>query len=130
MAQTRANVLHPLTTMLVTRFGVIAIDALNVAGMLKDHPLARAIADMGFGAFRRQLEYKAAQRGKTVVVVSRWSPSSKICSHCGDKMPNMPLAIRAWTCPSARAITTGTPMRPSMLRKMADRRQLSEPVAQ
>ena len=99
IANIRANALHQLTTYLVNRFDVIAIEDLNVAGMLKNHKLARAIADRGFGEFRRQLEYKAAQRGKTVVVVSRWYPSSKTCSSCGYKVPQMPLAVREWTCP-------------------------------
>ncbi len=54
---------------------------------------------MGFGEFRRQLEYKADQRGKTVVEVSRWYASSKTCSVCGCKVPKMPLRVRAWTCP-------------------------------
>lgn len=53
----------------------MAIEDLNIAGMLKHHPLARAIADRGWGEFRRQLAYKAAQRGKTVVVVHRGYPS-------------------------------------------------------
>jgi len=57
---------------------------------------------MGFGEFRRQLEYKAAQRGKTVIVVNRWYPSSKICSQCGYKMPKMPLSVRTWTCPQCQ----------------------------
>jgi putative transposase len=99
IANIRTDALHQLTTDLVKRFDVIAIEDLNVAGMLKNHPLARAIADMGFGEFRRQLEYKASQRGKTVVVISRWYPSSKTCSSCGYKMPKMPLAMREWTCP-------------------------------
>ena len=68
--------------------------------MLQNPKLARQIADRGFGEFRRQLEYKAAQRGKTVVVVSRWYPSSKTCSACGYKLPKMPLSVRAWTCPA------------------------------
>ncbi len=71
IANIRANALRPLTTDLVERFDGIVIEDLNVAGMLKNHPLARAMADMGFGEFRRLLEYKAAQRGQTVVVVSR-----------------------------------------------------------
>jgi len=99
IANIRADALHQLTTDLVKRFDVIAIEDLNVAGMLKNHPLARAIADMGFGEFRRQLEYKAAPRGKTVVIVSRWYPSSKICSRCGYKVPTMRLSVREWTCP-------------------------------
>ena len=103
VANIRANALHQLTTMLVERFDVIAIEDLNVAGMLQNHPLARAMADMGFGEFRRQLEYKAAQRGKTVVVVKRGYPSSKMCSACGYKMPKMPLAVRDWTCPQCQS---------------------------
>ncbi|MDA8207226.1 MAG: RNA-guided endonuclease TnpB family protein [Thermaerobacter sp.] len=99
IANIRADALHQLTTDLVQRFDVIAIEDLNVAGMLKNHPLARAITDMGFGEFRRQLEYKAAQRGTTVVVVSRWYPSSTTCSACGYKIPKMPLSMRHWTCP-------------------------------
>jgi len=100
MANLRANGLHPLTTMLVKRFDVLAIEDLNVAGMLKNHKLARAIADMGFGAFRRQLEYQAAQRGTTVVVVSRWYPSSNTWSAWGSNMPKMPRSVRAWPCPA------------------------------
>ena len=100
IANIRANALHQLTTMLVERFDVIAIEDLNVAGMLKNHKLARGIADMGFGEFRRQLAYKAGQRGKTVIVVDRWYPSSKICADCGYQMPKMPLSVREWTCPA------------------------------
>ncbi len=99
IANIRANALHQLTTLLVERFDVMAIEDLNVAGMLKNHPLARAIVDMGFGEFRRQLKYKATQRGKTVMVVNRWYPSSKICFQCGYQMPKMPLSVREWTCP-------------------------------
>ena len=72
IANLRANAWHQLTTLLVERFDVIAIEDLHVAGMLKNHTLARRIADMGFGEFRRQLEYKASQRGQAVVVVNRW----------------------------------------------------------
>ena len=103
IANIRANALHQLTTMLVERFDVIAIADLHVVGMLKNHPLARAIADMGFGEFRRQLKYKAAQRGKTVAGVNRGYPSSKTCSSCGYTVPKMPLSVREWTCPDCGA---------------------------
>jgi putative transposase len=85
--------------MLVERFDVMAIEDPHVEGMIQNHKLARQIADMGFGEFRRQLEYKAAQRGKTVVVVNRWYPSSKLYATCWDQVPKMPLAVREWTCP-------------------------------
>ncbi|MCY0899214.1 MAG: RNA-guided endonuclease TnpB family protein [Firmicutes bacterium] len=100
IANIRADALHQLTTMLVERFDVIAIEDLNVAGMLKNHQLARRMADRGFGEFRRQLEYKATQRGKLVIVVNRWYPSSKACSACGYTILKMPLAVREWTCPA------------------------------
>ena len=99
IANIRADALHQLTTYLVDRFDVMAIEDLNVAGMLKNHKLARAIADMGFGEFRRQLEYKATQRGKTVVIVNRWYPSSKTCSSRGYNVAKMP-PVREWTCPA------------------------------
>ncbi len=86
--------------MLVARCDVIAIEDLHVDGMLKNHKLARAIADRGWGALRRQWEYKAAPRGKTVLVGDRGDPSSKRCSRCGDNMLKMPLAVREWTCPA------------------------------
>lgn len=78
---------------------MIAIEDLNVVGMLKNHRLARAIADMGFGEFRRRLGIQGGS-GKMVIVVSRWYPSSKRCSACGYKMPKMPLTVRDWTCPA------------------------------
>lgn len=94
----RANALQQLTALLGDRFDVIAIEDLNVVLILKNHPLARAIADKGLGEFRRQWQYKAAQPGKTVIVVNRWYPSRKTCSSRGCKMPKMPLAVREWTC--------------------------------
>src|SRR5690625_7943056 len=66
--------------------------------MVKNRHLARAITDMGFFEFRRQLEYKAAMRGNQVVIIDRWYPSSKTCSTCGHKRETMPLSIRKWWC--------------------------------
>jgi putative transposase len=103
IAHIRAHTLHQLTTALGDRFDVIAIEDRPVAGMLKSHKLARGIAAMGWGEFRRQLEYQAAQRGQTVVVVSRWCPSRKTCSTCGHKVPKMSFSVRAWTCPQCQA---------------------------
>jgi putative transposase len=96
----RKDSLHQLTTDLTRRFHTIGIEDLNVSGMVKNRHLARAVSDMGFFEFRRQLEYKAAQRGGLVVVADRWYPSSKTCSHCGHKLDELPLSVREWTCPS------------------------------
>ena len=68
-------------------------------GMVKNRKLARAISDAGWGEFKRQLIYKAAWNGGTVVEVDRFFPSSKRCSTCHYTMPELPLSIREWDCP-------------------------------
>lgn len=100
IANLRRDGLHKLTTSVARRFHTIGIEDLNVRGMLGNHRLARAIADMGFYELRRQLEYKAAWRGGHVVVADRWYPSSKTCSCCGYRLEELALATRSWTCPA------------------------------
>jgi len=95
----RQDALHKLTTDLTGRFHTIGIEDLNVSGMVKNRHLSRAVSDMGFFEFRRQLEYKAAARGGLVVVADRWYPSSKTCSGCGYKLETLPLGVREWVCP-------------------------------
>jgi len=102
IAEIRADVLHKLTTELM-RYRTVVIEDLNVAGMLANRHLSRAIADVGFFEFRRQLEYKAAMAGSTVIVADRWYPSSKRCSVCGVKSENLTLSERFWTCLSCGA---------------------------
>jgi putative transposase len=81
---------------------MIAIEDLNIAGMVRNHRLARAISDAGWGEFRRQLEYKCARAGRTLVMVNRWYPSSKTCSACGYRLDELALSTRHWTCPGCR----------------------------
>ena len=99
IANMRRDSLHKLTTSVTRRFHTIGIEDLNVRGMLANHRLARAIADMGFYELRRQLSYKAAWRGGRVVVAGRWYPSSKTCSRCGHRLEALALGTRYWTCP-------------------------------
>ena len=100
IAAIRSDALHKLTTGLTRRFYTIGIEDLNVRGMVRNHHLARSIADMCFFEFRRQLEYKAAMRGGQVVVADRFYASSKTCSACGHKLETLPLSVREWTCPA------------------------------
>jgi len=100
IANIRADALHKLTADLTRRFSVIGIEDLNVRGMLRNHHLARSIADMSFHEFRRQLEYKAAARGGQVIVADRWYPSSKMCSVCHGYTEDLTLSTRQWTCSS------------------------------
>ena len=71
--------------------------------MVKNHRLARAISDCGWGEFRRQLEYKCQRAGRQLVVIGRWYPSSKTCSACGHLLTELSLSTRTWQCPSCRA---------------------------
>ena len=91
---------HKLTTMLTREYGIIGIEDLNVSGMVKNHRLARAVVDMSFFEFRRQLEYKARMTGSIVVIADRFYPSSKMCSKCGEKNEGLDLSMREWECPT------------------------------
>ena len=77
---------------------MIVIENLNIAGMVKNHCLAKAILDCAWGELRRQLEYKAIQHGVEVVTVDRWFPSSKTCSNCGCIKDDLTLSDRTFTC--------------------------------
>jgi putative transposase len=107
VANQRANILHQVTTRLAKTKSVIAIEDLHVAGMLKNHHLAQAIADVGLGEFRRQLIYKAAWYGSRVVGVSRWEPSSKTCSGCGWYDADLELKDRVFVCHNPAQLDCG-----------------------
>lgn len=93
----RKDFLHKLTTYLAKTFKTIKIEALNVKGMIANHKLAGAIADLGLHEFKRQLMYKCQMRSANLVLVNQWFPSSKTCSDCGNTQP-MPLQARVYTC--------------------------------
>ena len=93
----RKAVLHELSDKLTRTYKVITIEDLNVSGMVKNRSLARAVSDAGFGELRRQIEYKAAWRGVTVVVANRFFPSSKMCHACGQ-VHDIPLSARTMEC--------------------------------
>jgi putative transposase len=90
----RADFLHRASTRLVRENDVIVIEDLNVAGMVRNHYLARAISGRGWGEFRRQLEYKCRRYGRRLVVIDRWYPSSKTCSACGHRLAELSLKTR------------------------------------
>ena len=98
VANQRANTLHQFTSRLAKTKSVVVIEDLNVAGMLKNHALTLAISDVGWGAFRRQLTYKAAWYGCRVVVADRWFASSKTCCRCGWVDEQLTLAERTFHC--------------------------------
>ena len=66
---------------------------------MKNHHLALSVVDVGWSIFTYMLEYKAMNKGRTVVKIDRWFPSSQICSCCGCISGKKPLYVRKWTCP-------------------------------
>lgn len=99
IANQRRDFLQKTTTEISKKYAHIRIEDLNVRGMVANHKLSSAIADMGFHEFRRQLTYKAPMFGTRVELVDRWYPSSKTCSRCKHVQP-MPLKERVFVCQS------------------------------
>ncbi|MFM7189507.1 MAG: RNA-guided endonuclease TnpB family protein, partial [Microcystaceae cyanobacterium] len=100
ISDSRKDFLHKLTTRLVRENQVIAVESLAVKNMVKNHKLALAISDSGWGELIRQLDYKCRWYGRKLVEIDRWFPSSKRCNCCGHMVEKMPLNVREWQCPS------------------------------
>jgi putative transposase len=99
VAHRRADFLHKTTTMLARTKRAIAVEDLNVAGMVRNRRLARAISDAGFAEFLRQLGYKADWYGSKIWTADRWFPSSRLCGQCGAVNAGLTLSDRTWVCP-------------------------------
>ena len=98
IASRRRDLLDKLTTWLAGTYSDISIEDLNVAGMVRNHRLAKAVNDASFAELRRQLEYKTARTGARLHVVDRWYPSSKMCSRCGRVKAKLSLTERTYRC--------------------------------
>lgn len=95
----RQDFLHKLSRKIVNNNQVVVVEQLNILGMVRNHCLAKAISDVGWGTFINFLDYKLKQKGGLLVEIDRWFPSSKTCSHCHYQVSEMPLDLREWTCP-------------------------------
>ena len=96
----RTDFLHKQSTKLVNENQVIAIEDLNVKGMVRNHKLAKAISDVSWSRFSSILEYKAFEHGAEIIRVPTFYPSSQLCSCCGYKNPLVKnLRVREWDCP-------------------------------
>ncbi len=112
IANIRKDALHKATSAIVARTkpdcerpSVIVLEDLNVSGMLKNHTLARACADVGLYEFECQILYKAACAGVEVKLASRWFPSSKTCHCCGWVKEDLTLAERVFACEDCGNVT-------------------------
>lgn len=98
IANRRSDALNKLTTRLAHAYSDICIEDLNVAGMVKNHHLAKAVQDASFYELRHQLEYKTTKTGARLHVIDRWYPSSKTCSNCGSVKAKLSLTERTYKC--------------------------------
>jgi len=99
VSNSRQDFLHKLSHKLVSDSQAVIVENLHVKGMVRNHNLAQAIFDAGWGMFTNFLAYKLERKGAKLIEIDRWFPSSKLCSNCFYQVKEMPLDIREWTCP-------------------------------
>lgn len=102
IANRRQDWFWKLALSLTNRFDVLCFETLNLKGMQR--LWGRKISDLAFGEFLRILEWVATKKGKKIVFVDRWYPSSKTCSCCGHVLEKLDLSIREWRCPSCQSV--------------------------
>ncbi|MDX8045355.1 IS200/IS605 family element RNA-guided endonuclease TnpB [Gracilibacillus sp. S3-1-1] len=96
----RDDFLNKLSTTIIKNHDVICIEDLNTKGMLRNHKLAKSISDVSWSSFVSKLTYKTEWYGKTIVKISKWFPSSQLCSACGHHDGKKSLQVRKWSCPA------------------------------
>ncbi len=100
----RRDCQHKLSTRIVHENQVICVESLAVKNMVQNPRLAKAISDVGWGEFVRQLDHKSRWYGRTLVKIDRFYPSSKTCSACKHAVDSLPLDIREWVCPDCGVV--------------------------
>ncbi len=100
VAHQRRDFLHRLSYHLMDENQAVSVETLAVKHMVKNHKLARSIADSGWSEFIRQLEYKAQWKGRELYKIDRWLPSTQLCSDCGYQNTALTLKDREWMCPA------------------------------
>lgn len=103
IADARRDTLHKATTAIIRESQAVAVEDLNVKGMVRNHHIAAAVVDASMGELRRQLAYKAEWYGREYMEVGRFYPSSKTCSECGHVFGGLTLVMRTWVCPACGA---------------------------
>ena len=100
----RLDFLHKLSTALANQYDIICVEDLNLANLKRSLKLGKSTSDNGFGIFRQLLEYKLLERGKLLIKIDKYFPSSKTCRNCGTINRELKLSDRVWTCPACGSI--------------------------
>ena len=103
ITNSRNDNLHKVSTELIKKYDRIFIEDLNIKGMIKNHKLAKHIADASWSKFVDMLSYKAKWNDKEVAKISRFYPSSKSCHKCGYINQNLTLKTSEWICPECNS---------------------------
>lgn len=104
IADSRSDFIHKLTTELIKNNDLISMENLQVKNMIRNHCLAKAIADVSWGKIEQQLTYKSELYNRILVKIDKFFPSSKRCSNCGFILKKLDLSVRKWVCPECKSI--------------------------
>ena len=100
----RNDFLHKLSNQITNDFDTICLEDLNIKGMIKNHKLSKAISDVSWSSFITMLTYKSEWKGKNLIKIGRFDPSSKTCNSCGYIKHDLQLSDREWICPDCGSI--------------------------
>ena len=104
ITNSREDMRHKLSSSLLNKYDVICLETLAVKNMMQNHKLAYAIADVSWNSMIQKLEYKAAWKGKKIIKIDHFYPSSKTCHNCGYINQNLSLKDRTWECPQCGTV--------------------------
>ena len=105
LAYKRNSYIHKVTTEIINREPkFIAVENLNVKGMMSNRHLAKAIQEQSLAEFERQLQYKCSWNGIPYIKVDKWFPSSKLCNSCGSIKKDLKLSDRVYRCSCGNVI--------------------------
>ena len=104
IANQRKDFLHKESKRLADRWDAIVVEDLNMKSMSQALSLGKSTMDNGNGMFRTFLSYKLADRGKFLLIIDKWFPSSRLCSKCQSTNPELALGDRVWACPNCQSV--------------------------